>query len=275
VVLLDRSPDPDSGAGWVTWRIIDERVLVVETSFMGYPGARFLIDTGDVGSVAVSPELWDRFSGTVLGRRSAKLQIFPGYFWHHAAPVLWCRYLYIGEQCVQGMPITRGDPVIVSSHGRHGRIGLFALSRFDVIVDGPRMKMHVRPRRRFAWAYSYNRLGAAFRLRQTRGGIRAFATLVARGSPAEKAGIRVGDRLVAMNGRRLGSCGGVLDWSAFADFALLYGAAGTRVHFRWRRGRRDMDAVVELEEIFPEARKYAPSSNEVMVPLAREPAVVK
>jgi len=36
-----------------------------------------------------------------------------------------------------------------------------------------------------------------------------------------------------------------------------------------------MDAVVELEEIFPEARKYAPSSNEVMVPLAREPAVVK
>ncbi len=69
---------------------------------------------------------------------------------------------------------------------------------------------------------------------------------VTRGGPAEEAGIRIGDRLVAVDGRRLGP----RDPGLAA--ALLEGPEGSEVTLRLARGRRERDVTLVREVVVPE-----------------------
>jgi carboxyl-terminal processing protease len=66
------------------------------------------------------------------------------------------------------------------------------------------------------------------------------------GGPAEEAGIRIGDRLVAVDGRRVGP----RDPGLAA--ALLEGPEGSEVTLRLARGRRERDVTLVREVVVPE-----------------------
>lgn len=66
------------------------------------------------------------------------------------------------------------------------------------------------------------------------------------GGPADEAGIRIGDRLVAVDGRRLGP----RDPGLAA--ALLEGPEGSEVTLRLARGRRERDVTLVREVVVPE-----------------------
>ena len=82
---------------------------------------------------------------------------------------------------------------------RRGIIGNRLLDRFLVTIDYPRSVLHLRPTRRYARRRPYDRSG----LRLVRDGAELThlrVQLVIAGSPAHRAGVRVGDRITHVNG---------------------------------------------------------------------------
>lgn len=88
----------------------------------------------------------------------------------------------------------------LASADAQGNIGAAILERFHVILDYARMRIILEPNRRFAEPTEYNRSG----LLLTASGAdfhEIRVSVVAESSPAARAGLRVGDRVVAIDGR--------------------------------------------------------------------------
>ena len=126
---------------------------------------------------------------------------------------------------------------------RDGIIGNRLLKRFNLVVDFPRRKVWLKPvRRRWKQKFAYDRSGLSIiaggaNLRNYR-----VATVVP-GSPAAEQGIRVGDRIVGVNGQSatfltLGSI-----------IRKLEGKVGKRIKLRIRRGGEYFVAELRLRDL--------------------------
>ena len=88
----------------------------------------------------------------------------------------------------------------LASADAQGNIGAAILEKFHVILDYARMRIILEPNRRFAELMDYSRSGLSLiasgsEFREIR------VAAVAENSPAAQAGLRAGDRLVAIDGR--------------------------------------------------------------------------
>ena len=133
--------------------------------------------------------------------------------------------------------------------GYEATLCLFALTRLDVIVDGPAGRVYIQARRNPNTRYNYNRIGAVFTPRQITGG--DLLARVIEGTPAYEAGVRDGDILLKI---------GDLDatqWQTDPRIRPLSRfwnqPAGTKVRLECRRGERLLNVGIELKELFPEA----------------------
>jgi hypothetical protein len=125
-----------------------------------------------------------------------------------------------------------------SVYGKDGSsIGMGFFSRFDLVIDYSRGELHVRKNREFAKSFEYDMSG----VRIVESGRGAFEVVyVQSGCPAEKADVRVGDQVLAINGTQLT----IQNFSAL--MSQLRDKPDKKVTIRLKRGANEFDASFKL-----------------------------
>ena len=154
--------------------------------------------------------------------------------------------LGLGKRTMEGV-VTYFQPIDTTQYllpaGRDGILGNKILKRYTTIIDYVHERVYVKGfgravRRKF----KYDRSGLAI----TAGGVRLRQLYVARvvpGSPAEEAGLRKGDRIVAVNGTSTSflGLGSVVD--------RLQGKSGKRIRIKYVRDRKYYRVEFGLREL--------------------------
>ena len=161
------------------------------------PGSlvRIGIDTGADAGVQLSPRGWNHWRSKETALATVEAIYTPGDGFV-IRDVFHARAVTVGQLTVQDVPVSAATFSAETAFEQSDAIlGLFALSRFEMLIDGKNGLLYTRPVAHAARRYAYNRLGAVFvpEDRETN------ATLIAHvveGSPAARAGIRNGDELL-------------------------------------------------------------------------------
>ncbi len=146
-------------------------------------------------------------------------------------------------------PYTWRDPMVtlsrtsegaLASEDFAGNIGNRVLERFRVTLDYDGRRVWLEPGRRYGDRDAFTRTGLM--LGWTPGRMDALSVLP--GSPAERAGIREGDEVVAVAGRAMN------DWPAAAlESALEDGPDGREIHVTVKRDGREQVLVMKVREM--------------------------
>jgi hypothetical protein len=245
---------------WEAWRISRDpksSILVVEGILGSTENARLLIDTGSAGHLVLSHLPWKQIFAQNPTR--VTLDAYFGFRGIEVGLASVLSSLRLGRERFQMVPVMRSaDPGF--THGRFDAyVGLGILSRYRVFIDGAGGRVFVRPRvGARSWPLSYNRLGAYFLPEKAVGG--RIVAHVAKGSVAYRAGVRSGDRLVAVDGKVAEI---LLRSEGLGKLSARWRAPpGKRYRLKLERGAKEYDVEVELEEIFPGLDKFGLLLNE-------------
>ncbi|HET6552595.1 MAG TPA: aspartyl protease family protein [Dyella sp.] len=182
----------------ITLRFTDDMPLV--NASLDGQGGMFGIDTGNAGYVLTFPQ-WARRAG-IEARYAAGLPIptggVGGLFTAHVAHA---HDFELGKQRLDNVVamLTRDDAGATGNPSEAGNIGQDILSRFNVHFDYRRQQMVLMPRAKTPdWHYGM----AGFRAEKEQAQPDRFKVInVMPGSPAQKAGLKQGDAIVAANGK--------------------------------------------------------------------------
>lgn len=161
--------------------------------------AAVLVDTGFSGGVALAPENWRGWQAAHAHQPTT----LDSYFMPGAGLVvkqeMWAPELALGSLSLTDVPVTEANTaeVALGGDGYQASIGLTALKRLDLIVDGEHGVAYLRHRSTPPPAYDYNRIGAVFvppDLEHDQLTAHVFIP-----SPASEAGIRDGDVLLKID----------------------------------------------------------------------------
>jgi C-terminal processing protease CtpA/Prc len=132
----------------------------------------------------------------------------------------------------------------LSTPGLAGNIGGAVLRRFVVTFDYARNAVWLAPNARLAAPFDVDRSG--LRIHANDGGFDVVAVMA--GSPADEAGLRVGDRIVAVDGTSTAAIALHAQRRAWQA-----SPAGTRVGVRVTREAAAFDASLVLRDLIPAA----------------------
>ncbi len=251
---------PDYAAKWRHWKLqtvskddMSSRWLGLEIPPVKGKRRAVLVDTGADNGVSLSPARWKEWLRSNPG---APATLAAGY-WPGLPEGLvvgeeyWARELPIAEGLrLDEVPIVRSpDSITRKDRVYEATLGLFALTRLSLIVDGGAGRVYVQTVPHAKTRYDYNRIGAVFTPRQISGG--DLQARVIKDGPAYKAGIRDGDILM-----KVGDLD-VTQWKTDPRILPLSRfwsqAAGTKVDLSCKRRGTMLNVTVELKEIFPAA----------------------
>ncbi len=249
-IILDRTV-PAEARHWLRVRVVDSLdTLGLELPLTG--GGRrgvLLVDTGDTGGVKLAPDGWARWRAT---HPKAPLTI-DGFYSPGSGVIIrkegLARSLALGPLTLTDVTVEKADPTAVAMGGPDylGSIGLQALRRLNLVVDGAGNLAYLEPRRDQTGPIAYNRLGAVFV--PEAGNARRLVARVAPGTPAERAGIRDGDELVVIEHIHLDRDRPIPGGVIRRIRELLQSPAGTRLHLVTRHGSVLRTSTVTLREI--------------------------
>ncbi len=206
------------------------------------------IDTGSSDGVSLSARKWREWKAS----HPKQPITLDSYFMPGAGVVvkeqMWAKELTLG-------PLRLTDVLVVEANSAQSvedplefdaSLGLAALKRMQIIVDGKDAVAYVLPRTNPASPSDHNRLGAVFVPANAQSND-LLARVVPR-SPADEAGIRGGDQLLKVGDldvTRWRTDPGVLPLSRFWDRP-----AGTKLNLLLRREGKDLKITVKLRHIF-------------------------
>ena len=232
---------------WVAFTIPgDSELLAVEIDRPGGAKGTAYIDTGDPGGVQLSPGRWREW---LRGVRSRPVTLEGAYVPADGFVVRklgWARELRLGAISLADVPVQK----CTAQWGRldnnyDATLGLFALTRLNMVIDGGAGKVYIKPNASARSEYEYNRMGAVFIPADTKSDELLAHVMV--GSPAYEAGIRDGDQLL-----RIGDID-VTGWKSNPSIMPLnqywVAPAGTEVRLTISRKRTRIEIVVVLEDI--------------------------
>jgi hypothetical protein len=146
-------------------------------------------------------------------------------------------------------PYTWDDPVVTVAHATEGafaseefagNIGNRILERFKVTLDYERRQVYLEPGKRYGDRDHLTRAGLLLTKRAGRVGVES----VLASSPAEHAGLRMGDQVLSVDGRDIAS------WDLPEITALFDdGEPGRKVPLRIQRGGQEKDVKLKLDEV--------------------------
>jgi lipoprotein NlpI len=194
---------PIEATHWARFQIkTDLRILSLKEDPDTGAIPRILVDTGSADGIMLPAGQWRAWRAAnpnVRATISADWMVGQG---ERAEEQVWADKFVLGNIVVTDVPVQQedeaytnmapGEPVIA--------IGLAALHRLDLVLDGPRDLAYLRPSLGPASPFEHNRLGTAF-LSSDDGIGPQVATRVEKGTPAAAAGIIEGDVLLKVNGR--------------------------------------------------------------------------
>lgn len=161
----------------------------------------------------------------------------------------WATNITLGPLVITEVPVAQAPQSDEAFFGTkyEGKLGLAALKRLDLIVDGKRHVAHLRTKTTPPGPYGHNRAGVAFLPSLTNTDL-FIAARVVEGSPAWEAGVRSGDTMLKCDGKPVSPL--LVDPE---DPDRLGGAPGTKLVLTLKRGSRTFDATVTLRQILPPA----------------------
>jgi hypothetical protein len=147
--------------------------------------------------------------------------------------------LQIGPLVVQNLPAVFAE---LPSNGSHLLLGEEFLSQFVVTIDYPEDRLILLPRQRVSMEANVFSTGLA--LTRNRDG-RTSVVGYWEGSPAERAGLELGDELLKLNSRETGTM------SLFEMTAILSDQTVETVDLLIRRDGREISITVQKEMLLP------------------------
>ncbi len=229
----------------------DLNILVVKTASDDTTQDSFLIDTGSPDGLAVRKELWQQLTG----KEAEQNTTLSAFYFPSIGLVVnkekWIQDVNFGNLRFHEIPVKMGleEHSAITKEGIDGIVGMWALSCYTWIVDGPAGKIYFRENdlKRIPEKYEYNRLGAVFVPEDIQTTDPQLAHVI-EGGPAYRAGIRDGDELLrigAIDITKWRTDPNVLPMSRFWEKP-----AGTKLDLVLMRNGKKLEITVTLEEIF-------------------------
>lgn len=241
---------PEEAGTWTKLRVKKEPVLCLEAGHeQGAAPSVIVLDTGASGGAALNPQKWRAWRAAHAGQPATMEAIFMPGAGLVVKEQMWARELPLGDLLLAEVPVIEANSaeMSVASTQLEASLGLAALKRLDLIVDGKQGVAYVRPRTSAPLPYEHNRLGAVFVPRHPQAS--DLVASVADGSPAAEAGIRNGDVLLKI---------GELDVTTWrTDPTILplsrfwMRPAGTKLKLGLKRGTETLQLTVALRKILP------------------------
>ena len=239
---------PANLAGWNKWNLKAESELLTFECTNGAETATIGIDTGYLGGVELSAKRWKEWRAahaTYAATAEATFYLASGTT---ISEVLRAKTITLGGIALPDVPVIALPPKVEAAfHGCDAVLGVFALTRLQLIIDGKNGVLYTRPVQKPSAAYDYNRLGAVFVPKDPERSDELVAH-VCTGSPAADAGIRDGDILL-----RVGDVD-VTKWRADPRFRPSHfwtQPAGTELTLTLLRGDKTYETKVILANPVP------------------------
>jgi hypothetical protein len=206
------------------------------------------VDTGDSGGVAVCSALWQE----IVSQHPSLPVALEGHYIPAAGYVTericWLKTLSLGGLELHDVPVHEMPATRQRLPSHLATIGLYGLTRLELIVDAPHKRAYIRTRDDSSRQYDYNRTGVVFLPADNQSSDRVATVL--EGGPACEAGLRNGDKLLCVNGRD------VTGWrtdpqGATARRSAFTRPAGTKLNLTVLREMQPMEVTVVLRELLP------------------------
>jgi hypothetical protein len=211
------------------------------------------IDTGSDSGVGLAPRKW-RERKDAHPTQSSTFKAF--YMLTEGILVreqTWASRFDLGTLSLTDVVVEEADPVSVRELSRRhlATLGLAALKRLDLIIDGRHDVAYLRPRVTPPTPYEHNRAGAAFVPPDKKSEI--LIARVADNSPASEAGIRNGDILLSVNDQDLSN------WRSKTNRLNRFwrAPAGTQLRLSLQRGTETFKTSLKLRDILAPATNSA------------------
>lgn len=257
--FVDLAELPNDIGQWTRYDLLKDATVLVFRSPAG-DGANvgITIDTGDEGGVRLSAEHWRKWRRDNADRAGTIEEVWNPAAGNLARELCWADRLMLGSLSVADVPVTE-SPVVGLGPLKdcQASLGLFALTRLDVIVDWPKGSLYVRPVDHPRWIYPHNRIGAAFLPGGSKGS--DLVAHVADRSPAYQAGIRKGDVLLKID--ELDVTKWQTDPTVLPLNPFWFRPAGTKLRLVLKRDGKPFEVAVELKEILIQRAKQQGSSR--------------
>jgi hypothetical protein len=242
---------PDPAAQWQKLGVYAPPgmpVLALQVSESGASPQAVYIDTGSFGGVDVASALWKEIVAQHPGLATTIEGSYSPGVGYCVSPVCWLPVLKLGNLELHDVPVSEAPKGFQEWPAYLAQIGLYGLTRLELVVDGRQNHAYVRAKQDYSRKYDYNRAGVVFLPADSQSAdLRAN---VLDGGPAYEAGLRNGDRLLSVEGRdvagwRTDPNGWMSNTSTFEQ------PAGTKVRLTVRRDAQPMDVAIVLQELLP------------------------
>jgi len=173
---------------------------VVPVSVEGLPDAPMIFDLGNGGYMSLTPAYWQQHK--LLDGRRHSTRSSGAIGGEQINSVATLKTIRFAGVTFHDVPAEFNAPNIETDSDREaGNVGMPLLRRFRMIIDFQNSRMFVIPLpERVAEPFPKDRAG----LRDVQDGDRLVVRHVSKGSPAEAAGWKEGDMIVAIDGQRIG-----------------------------------------------------------------------
>jgi hypothetical protein len=244
---------PAESLAWVKLRIsTNNDDLTLELSANKSEKLILALDSGCVYGVKLNSQKWSEWRISNKNQPST----FESYYTPNPGFVVkeesWANQISLGALTLTDVPVMEADSSDIALHSSpqtklEATLGLAALKRLDIVIDGKHGVAYLRPKTLPSLPYQHNRLGADFAPRDLHND--DLIAHVAYGSPAYQAGIRDGDVLLKEDGRD------VTKWRTNTNpspaIRPVMRPAGTKLKLTLRRGDKIFKTTAVLRNILP------------------------
>ncbi|VGO11871.1 hypothetical protein PDESU_00418 [Pontiella desulfatans] len=240
---------PDDIADWKAFRLKKSvPLLVFEIDAADGSTIDVMIDTGaDIG-VALPRNKFADWRKNHPESPAAVNDGHTAYSGRNVDEICWAEQISVGDLTISGVPVGplyRG--LEYNSELYDIVLGLYAISRMELIVDYPNGTLYIKPNPRPPREYVHNRLGAVFVSSNSDAG--DLIAHVIKDSAAYEAGVRNGDVLVKVDGVGIEDGNSASGISTLSQFWSK--PHGTKLNLELRRGDKPFEVSVILQDILP------------------------
>ena len=239
--------------GWVQCHIQTNADLTLELPDKKRSREIIALDSGSTFGVELNQQQWHEWKNSHPNQPTT----MEGYYTPGSGLVVaeegWADKISLGKLTLTDVPVMQASSSDIALHSSsqfpyEATLGLAAMKRLDIVIDGKNQIVYLRPKNEPPMPYKYNHLGAVFIPKDLQND--DLIAHVAKGSPAAEAGIVEGDLLLKI---------GDLDCTQWRNNSnvlssmklCLDSPEGTKLELTLKRGGKIFKTTVTLRNILP------------------------
>jgi hypothetical protein len=221
----------------------------LEFELIDQKGAKAIIsfDTGSANGISLKPQMWREWRASHTNQPITISAYYTPSMGVVVAEEAWTHEIALGPLVLTDVPVMEADSTDVAlgtsaQRQYEATLGLTALKRLDIIIDGKHGIAYLRPKKARPLPYAHNRLGANFVPATSQSS--ELIAKVADDSPAQEAGIRNGDVLLKIDELDVS----ISDINVLRKFWM---PPGTKLNFTLKRDGKIFKTTAVLRNILP------------------------